>query len=206
MALSTKNIALIGGGASAIAGGSAGTYYLLQDKTIEHRLASEGITLINGKDEYEAAFMERRNNEAFRTTIGNVNADTTSENGWGILKKWCEDNLKLDLSEKNVKNTLPKVKEYCAKPSLDIETRYIKLGKKLITENGWKEKYRTLKSGNNNIDQEIGIVSSAIADDSDNTKAGKALQKWCNQKIKTPLVQDKTDEIWKKVETRCLQP
>lgn len=33
MALNTKNIALIGGGATTILGGSMGTYYLLQDKT-----------------------------------------------------------------------------------------------------------------------------------------------------------------------------
>lgn len=194
-------------GVGAVGGGATGIYLLSQEKTIKDRLTNRGVSLIDSKDEYEVAFLERKDKESFLTEIGSkLKTATTFADGGKELNTWCETNLEIKLTEQGIEDKLTKVEEYCSKPSVDIESRYTKLGKSLVASDKWKDKYKILSEkqpqDDSSLKKDLGI--EAIKQKNDHTEAGEALKKWCDLKIKTKLVNDKKEETWKKVEKRCL--
>ncbi|OAL10478.1 hypothetical protein A6V39_00240 [Candidatus Mycoplasma haematobovis] len=202
MALNIKNIALIGGGASAIAGGSAGTYYLLQDKTIEHKLIREGEKIIEKDNEYLVAFKEHKSDSNFINLIkendNSISATGDVNKGKAALKIWCESNLKLDLSKENIEKSFEKVKKYCIKPPMTIGARIEKLGKKWV--DNWKNKLSALKQPR--IDE--GLATDLGKQDSN--IIANDLRDWCKGNSEKDLSDQTTDAIWTKVERRCIEP
>ncbi|OAL10480.1 hypothetical protein A6V39_00250 [Candidatus Mycoplasma haematobovis] len=200
-----KQALFIGAGASALTGGGIGVYLLSQDKTIEHKLIREGITLISNQDEYEIAFMENKEFKNFVAETG-LNASDKANTGGNSLNTWCKKHLNMELSEKNIKDILPKVKKYCAKPSENIGEKYIKLERKWIEKTGWETKLSALKKANpndENLKQDLKVQNLDGTDG--NNPAIKALEDWCNKQKEVKLVNDKENTIWEKVKGRCLQ-
>lgn len=208
MALNTKYLALFGGGATAVAGGSAGIYYLSQDKTIKDRLISQGHSIIETDDEYEVSFKEFKKEKTYinliKGTDSSLNENSDLSVGRVALKKWCEDNLKLDLTENNIKKALENTKKYCTKPPLTIEDKLPNLKKALVKN--WKDKLNNIKSEKEPLLTDLKKINDKIntLDDSGDI-VDTALKDWCNSKIKTKLSEDKKDDIWNKVEKRCLE-
>ncbi|OAL10509.1 hypothetical protein A6V39_00395 [Candidatus Mycoplasma haematobovis] len=209
--LGTKQLAFIGIGATAIAGGSAGIYYFQQNKTtIRDKLNSEGIKLISTDEEYWVSFKETKKDPELINLI--KNGDNTydtwdARKGGNSLKVWCDNNLKLNIPKENAQTLLDKVKKYCSKPPLTIGEKISKLGKKWVTK--WNEKLEALKKPN--VDTELVGELKKINDKvtgldiSDTQAVIKALEDWCKGNNSKRLISPETDAIWAKLEKRCFE-
>ncbi|OAL10537.1 hypothetical protein A6V39_00535 [Candidatus Mycoplasma haematobovis] len=118
------------------------------------------------------------------------------------MKKWCDKNLVLKSAENQ-----EKVEKYCIKPPLTIKERIERRGKRRAVNWDNEKLDRMLQSDNqlsSNL-SEVNIVNSVNLFGSDKQVAKDTLIKWCDNNIEVALNQDKSSQIWKKVERRCLE-
>ncbi|OAL10536.1 hypothetical protein A6V39_00530 [Candidatus Mycoplasma haematobovis] len=209
--MGTKQIAIAGVGASAIAGGVGGVYYLNLDKTIKDKLASNGIELIKENEGYQVAFKELKNDNNFITAIkthtGNISNTSSLTDGGIALKTWCEKTFDTNLNHKDANSLFEKAKSYCVARPLTIIAKLEKEGKKLTTI--WTDRVKSLKTKNSNNDdslqQDLHSKDNTINNlDNPSQKEDNALKKWCEDNSKKRLVEDENNEIFGKIEKRCL--
>lgn len=172
-----RQIAAIGIGGTAVAGGVGGLYYVSQDKTIKDRLTSQGVKLIDTKSEqkvWQLAWEEIKD----EATLKDVEKTVTEEN---TLKTWCTATYDKPLTDKD---NLEKAKKICVQPSATIGERLTRAGKSLV--NDWGSKLKTLKEQKALL-QKLKI----IADGSNSVEANKEnegkLKKWCEDNQNTKL-------------------
>ncbi|OAL10511.1 hypothetical protein A6V39_00405 [Candidatus Mycoplasma haematobovis] len=208
-----KQALMVGAGTTTLAGGSVGVYFLAQDRTIGHRIVSEGETLISEKEDYQKVFKEFKDEKTLTDLISTsekvINSGSSLQEGGEELKKWCDKNLNTPLNDPKAKDLITKAKKYCTKPPLTIKEKYLKKGKKLVTD--WGARLTKISTGNTGGNQklinDLKTKNSSIErlDSSTTQSATKALQDWCNDHIDKQLSENSIDSIWTKVDTRCLE-
>ncbi|OAL10434.1 hypothetical protein A6V39_00020 [Candidatus Mycoplasma haematobovis] len=208
--MNPKYLALVGGGVTTIIGSSFGAYYLSQDKTIGDKLKKLNSNLIETVDEYEVAFKENKSTKEFTNLISldneKITSDSTLVAGGKALKAWCEKQYKKGLSKGNIEELITKVTNYCSEPPVDISAKLKKQGKSLAGE--WSSQLVAVKQKTDDtLLGELQKINRGIKTMNDENQAPviEALEKWCNDNVKTKLTDDKQDTTWNKVVPRCIE-
>ncbi|OAL10457.1 hypothetical protein A6V39_00135 [Candidatus Mycoplasma haematobovis] len=112
----------------------------------------------------------------------------------------------MPLTSENLNNLLPKVSDYCTIPPLTIGEKIDRNGKKLVSD--WNTKFKLIKSSARDLQTDLNDTNKEVTDinqTNQESKAIKALEKWCKDQIELNLLSTNVEETWTKVETRCIE-
>ncbi|OAL10529.1 hypothetical protein A6V39_00495 [Candidatus Mycoplasma haematobovis] len=139
--------------------------------------------------------------ESFKNLIkdGNSETGTWKEQEWSdALKKWCEKNLVLKSAENQ-----EKVEKYCIKPPLTIKERIERCGKRVVTD--WDdEKLERMLQSDFQFFTDFAFATGTVLNRFNKSEFKAALIQWCTSNIKIELNHTNANDIWTKVQARCL--
>ncbi|AEW45038.1 hypothetical protein MHC_00860 [Mycoplasma haemocanis str. Illinois] len=216
--MTTKTISIGALGVVGAAGACGGGYLLMKEKTIGDRVSRSGFTLIKGGDNLAwrlAAKHLKLSDTDLVADLSKFNSEIKDNNmdldkARVALEKWCLKAANKDLSEKNIRDYLDKVKSRCTTPPPNIKEKLKREGKTFTGD--WSSKFNSLKgkqSEDSDLEAHLKEHGSDITEtlsqiSSQTEKYVAALQKWCESKLDLKLEHTDYESIYSKVISRCI--
>nr|WP_014272688.1 hypothetical protein [Mycoplasma haemocanis] len=164
--------------------------------TIEMQFDFEDREFASGDDDFKNLFSLNKETGAFisavKSKVSSFEKGTALDTAKDNVKAWCED----------IKGRAPKgddlkhAKEWCTKPSSTLNSFMDAHGFKPVSDNGWSDKFNSLKSQNkdSNFESDIGVSG-----DNGATK----LKEWCDgKKLGTDQIHSLSENL-EKAKVRC---